>query len=352
MKTHRREYLVLAAMVWSAAVAFAQDRSAESVPLEAPLPAVTVPAEDGRRCLIICGLPGDADHRKLFGDTLELLHAGLTKYHGFAPQNVTILWGDKPTEKESAKVRDMRKAEQALNNHRASMGEPLEAPAPLVVASRETIPQAVEALRTTLGPDDALWVFVLGHVHYDGKYSWLNVAGDDLHQLEFGRLFEGLRCREQAFFITTAASGFYLKPLAAHGRVVISATEPDLELNETLFPHKLAQALGSPPSSAEFDMDGDGRITLLDLYLRTARETAQDYVSGQLLATEHALIDDDGDGRGTEVQIDYLPEELGGRRRVGSKVVVSPKGDGALAARIMLRHPPSPPVSDAKNETP
>src|SRR5207244_11850193 len=114
-------------------------------------------------------------------------------------------------------------------------------------ARRAAIAKDVKTLRTALQPDDSLWVFVMGHAHYDGRYSWLNIAGDDLQQLEFGRLFEGLRCREQVFFMTTAASGFFLKPLAAPGRVVISATEPDLEINETLLPHKLANALGAPP---------------------------------------------------------------------------------------------------------
>ena len=206
-----------------------------------------------RRCLIVCGLPGDAPHRKLFADSLELLHAGLVKHQGFAAENIHLLWGDEPTEKDGAAVR-------------ATRG----------VATRESIAEAAKTLRAALQPNDALWVFVLGHAHYDGKYSWLNVKGDDLHQLDFGRLFEGLRCREQAFFITTAASGFYLKPLAAPGRIVIAATEPDLEVNETLFPHKLAQTIGSPPPESELDIDRDGQRTLLDLYLWATRETAAD----------------------------------------------------------------------------
>jgi hypothetical protein len=280
-----------------------------------------------RRCLIVCGLPGDAPHRKLFADSVELLHSGLVKHQGFAAENIHLLWGDKPTEKDGPAVR-------------ATRGE----------ATRESITEAAKMLRAGLQPQDVLWVFVLGHAHYDGKYSWLNVKGDDLHQLDFGRLFEGLGCREQAFFITTAASGFYLKPLAAPGRIVIAATEPDLEVNETLFPHKLAQTIGSPPAESELDIDRDGQRTLLDLYLWTARETAQEYVTGQLLSTEHALIDDTGDGRGSEVQVDYLSEELGGRRRAGRDQPPITKGDGALARRVVVGHLAAPPTAGAKKE--
>lgn len=286
-------------------------------------PAPPAQSEGVRRALIICGLAGDAEHRALFAETAELLVSGLTTHHGFAAENVELYWGDEPIEKDGPAVR-------------ASRG----------VTTRESLAAAAEALQASLGPDDALWVFVLGHSHYDGRHSWLNISGSDISHLEFGRLFEGLRCREQVFAITTSASGFYLKTLAAAGRIVMTATEPDLEVNETLFPHHLAKALGSPPPYLELDVDRDGRLTLLDVYLWTARETAQEYVAGMLLATEHSLIDDSGDGRGTELQINYLAEEQGGRRRPADDWPAPPTGDGALARKVLLAYPPQPPVPD------
>ena len=300
---------------------------AEPAPADAA-PAVTAPAQPGgvRRAFIVCGLSGDADHRKLFAESIELLVTGLTTHHGFAAENIELHWGDEVTDMDGPALR-------------ASRG----------VATRESLAASAEALRASLGADDALWVFVFGHSHYDGRHSWLNIEGPDLNNQEFGRLFEGLRCREQVFAVTTSASGFYLKPLAAAGRVVIVATEPDLEVNETLFPHKLVRAIASPPPYLDLDIDRDGRLSLLDVYLWTARETAQDYATGMLLATEHALIDDTGDGRGTEVQINYLTEEQGGRRRAADDWPAPPTGDGALARKVRLSYPPAPPVPD---ETP
>ncbi len=282
--------------------------------------AASPPADGTRRALVLCGLSGDADHRKLFGDSLELLYTGLAS-HGFAADNVHVLWGDEPTDKDGPGVK-------------ASRG----------IASRETIAKAAEELQAAVQPGDTLWVIVLGHAHYDGRYSWLNVAGDDIHQLDFGRQFEGIRCREQVFFITTPVSGYFLKALAMPGRIVITATEPDLEVNETLYPHKLARVLSGAVSYGEMEMDRDGHLSLLDLYLWIARDTAQEYVSGMLLSTEHALLDDNGDGRGSEVQIDYLSEELGGRLRASDDPPARPKGEGLSARKIPLTYPPSPPV--------
>jgi hypothetical protein len=197
---------------------------------------------------------------------------------------------------------------------------------------------AAKNLVDSLQASDGFWVFVLGHAHFDGKNSWLNLPGPDMNQTEFGSLFAEVACKEQVFFMTTSASGYFIKPLSKAGRIVISATEAAREVNETIFPHKIAAALADPPPDPDFDLDGDSRLSLLDLYLWTARETAQEYATEMLLATEHAQLDDNGDGRGTEVQSKYLPEELGGRRTSDAKPPIIVEGDGALARQMKIRN--------------
>ena len=172
-------------------------------------------------------------------------------------------------------------------------------------------------MRKRLRPDDTLWVIVLGHGHYDGRHSHLNIPGPDPDEREFARLFEGLKAREQVYWITTSASGFFLKPLAAGGRIVITATEPDQEVNETLFPLSLADVLAAPPDG--IDRDKDGQISVFELYLAVVADVMKRYVDAEDLPTEHARLDDDGDGRGREIQEDYLPPELGGRSSPGRR---------------------------------
>ena len=285
------------------------------------------PAPATRHALIVCGLPGDAAHRALFGETIEKLYAGLTTHHGFAPERVAVLWSDvKPDAAGPALTGSSEKA------------------------TREALAEAVAGLARAVQPADSLWVFVLGHAHYDGKNSWLNLPGPDLNQTEFANLFAPVQCAEQVFFMTTAASGFFVKPLSRPGRIVIAATEADREVNETIFPHKLAAALTEPPPYLEFDIDGDGRLSLLDAYLWAARETAQAYATDMLLTTEHAQLDDNGDGRGTELQADFLSEELGGRLTADRKPPVVLGGDGAAVRRLLLYYPPSPPSPAATTE--
>lgn len=265
-----------------------------------------------RRALIVCGHPGDAEHRAMYDAALPLMWRGLTAELGFDPAAITVLDG--------------------IDEERPSTLElPVAGP-----ATREQLTQSVEELRQALRPEDALWVIVVGHAHHDGRLVWLNLPGPDLNQDEFGALFRDVSCREQVFWITTPTSGYFLKALAASERVVVSATEADFEINATLCPTSLAEELNPDYERPLVDADRDGAQTLFDLIIAVRRNTARKYLAEMLLATEHGLVDDNGDGRGTEVQRDYLTEEEGGRPR-RNFVPGHPAGvDGARSAAIVL----------------
>lgn len=273
---------------------------------EAPNPAT-------RRVLILCGLPGDDEHRNLFASVVEAIHEGLTTNLGVKAEEIRVQFG--------------------------SPKKPSDGPA--LTASRgtclkEEIAREAAELKALKG-EDALWVIVVGHTHHDGKKVWLNVPGPDLTADEFGKLFAEVNCGEQVFWVTTPVSGFFLKPLAKPGRVVISATEADLEVNETLYPTALADVLKNPHKET-LDADSDGRQTLFDLYVAAARNVASGYALEKTLSTEHALIDDNGDGKGSEVQLEFLPEDQGGRPPAegAPKMPNDPKLDGGRARAMVL----------------
>src|SRR5437763_5286512 len=131
-------------------------------------------AEPGvRHALIICGLAGDAAHRVLFASTAEQLYLGLTSQHDFLPENVTVLWSEPKTGQDGPAIA-------------ATRGP----------ATREAITAAAAVIQKTAQPADALWVFALGHGHYDGRNSWLNLPGPDVSNSEFGALFAEISCEE------------------------------------------------------------------------------------------------------------------------------------------------------------
>jgi hypothetical protein len=234
-----------------------------------------------RRALVLCGLPGDDERVTIYGEAVAKIADALVTQHGFTEREVRVRFS---SEADGASV-----------------------PRNLGPATRENIAADVDAIRKVEKPDDALWVIVVGHAHFDGRRSNLNLPGPDLSDAEFGKLFASLKSKEQVFFVTTSASGFFLRPLAAPGRIAISATEADQEVNETRFPLALADVLAAP--SGDHDRDKDGVLTVFELYLAVVADVMRRYTDDEFIATEHAEIDDNGDGHGGEPQMTFLPPE-------------------------------------------
>ena len=51
------------------------------------------------------------------------------------------------------------------------------------------------------------------------------------------------------------------------------------------------------------DLNNDGQASVYECFLHAARQTSAFYETNGLLATESALIDDNGDGRGSELEL-------------------------------------------------
>lgn len=151
--------------------------------------------------------------------------------------------------------------------------------------------QSLEAAPKTGGD---LWVVLIGHGTYDGREARFNLRGPDLVATNLAQWLRPFQ-RRLAILNTASASGPFLKILAGTNRVVITATRSGNEVNFTRFGSRLANALTAPQA----DIDQDGQISLLEAFLTAAFQVAEFYKTESRLATEHALIDDNGDGLGT-----------------------------------------------------
>jgi hypothetical protein len=177
-----------------------------------------------------------------------------------------------------------------------------QAGAKLVVIGQGPVDPAVndrERLRLALAAEEKsgageLWVVLIGHGTFDGKEAKLNLRGPDLAAVDLAAWLKPFQ-RPQAVIDTTSASAPFLTRLAAPGRVVVSATRSGNEVNYARFGKFLAEALADPRS----DLDKDGQISLLESFLSASHRTREFYKNEGRLATEHALLDDTGDGLGT-----------------------------------------------------
>jgi len=142
-----------------------------------------------------------------------------------------------------------------------------------------------------------LWVVLIGHGTFDGREARFNLRGPDLTATNLAQWLRPFQ-RRLALINTASASGPFLKPLAGTNRVVVTATRSGNEVNFTRFGSRLAGAL----TAAKSDLDQDGQISLLEAFLSASFQVAEFYKTEGRLATEHSLIDDNGDGLGTPAE--------------------------------------------------
>jgi len=163
-------------------------------------------------------------------------------------------------------------------------------------ATAEEVKGVFETLKTQLVTNNVLFVFLIGHGSYDGKESKFNLIGPDLAASEYNTLLSSLPTKRVVVFNMSSASGEFIKSLAAKGRIVVTATRNGQETNATRFTGFFISAL----SATDADTDQDGHTSVLEAFVYANRLTADFYKRGGRLATEHALLDDNGDGVGHE----------------------------------------------------
>ena len=142
--------------------------------------------------------------------------------------------------------------------------------------------------------DIELWLVLLGHGTFDGKEAKFNLRGPDLSAAELAKWLEPFK-RPLAVVNAASSSGPFLKALSGQNRVIVTANRSGYEHNYARFGQFFAEAISSPKS----DLDKDDQVSLLEAFLTAAHGVAEFYKTEGRLATEHALIDDNGDGLGT-----------------------------------------------------
>ena len=216
----------------------------------------TAPADPNKFAVIINGASGEPAYAKQFEQWTTDLQAALSQRYGFGAQQLTVL-------------------------PRATAGD---------------VKRTFAQLKSQLDANNVLFVFLIGHGSFDGKESKFNLVGPDLSATEYNALLSSLPARRVVVFNLASASGEFVKALAAKGRIVITATRSGQETNATRFTGFFIDAL----NATDADTDQDGHVSVLEAFVYANRLTAEFYTRAGRLATEHALLEDNGDGVGHE----------------------------------------------------
>jgi hypothetical protein len=217
--------------------------------------------------VIVVGIGGTAEFRDSFHAEAAKIYTALVEQHGVPEDDVVYL------------------------------GERVEV-APDMISDRATRASVLEVLggiAQRAGPSDRLLVVMIGHGTEAGGEAQFNVSGPDLTPTDFSLAAVAFPSQPLALVHTGSASGGWVQPLAGPNRVIIAATRTGREQNATEFGQFFAEALAGEGS----DLDHDGRVSLLEAFMYARDEVARHYEEENELLTEHAVLEDDGDGRGS-----------------------------------------------------
>jgi hypothetical protein len=217
--------------------------------------------------LIVVGLAGNPEHGELFHKWGASLAEAAAKV-GVTPDRVVYL------------------VDQKGEGDKLATGR----------STREEIQQAIDGFAKTATAEDAVYVVLIGHGSYDGQTARFNLPGPDMNAADFNALAKRLPARQLVFVNTSSSSGPFVEALSAPGRTIITATRSGAEQFATLFGGYFVDAF----TSVDADQDKNQRVTMLEAFRYAKAGVTRAYEQEGLLATEHAMLDDNGDREGSQ----------------------------------------------------
>ena len=217
-------------------------------------------AQANRYAVIVEGASGEEQYAKLHREWIDSLSGLLKGRFKFDPAHVVVLT-------ETGQGPDRATAE----NVKAVFGK----------------------LASQVQANDLVFVMLIGHGGGQGAEARFNLIGPDLTVSDWNELLKPVRGRV-AFVNSTSASAPYLTGLSAAGRVIITATTTAAQKYHSRFAPAFIQAL----TAAEADLDKNSRISFLEAFTYASRLVSQHYEQTGFMATEQAMLDDNGDAKG------------------------------------------------------
>ncbi len=153
----------------------------------------------------------------------------------------------------------------------------------------------LEALRSRMRAEDVLLIVLIGHGTADGSDAKFNLVGPDMESKDWAALLKLIPGR-LVIVDSTSASFPFLERLAGPRRIVITATDSVAQRYDTVFPEYFIKAL----TDSQADIDKNGRVSVWEAFIGASLGVRRHYEQRGQLATERALMDDNGDGRGRE----------------------------------------------------
>jgi hypothetical protein len=243
------------------------------------------PAAAATHLLVISGLGGDEEYSTSFHDWSTSLLASASAA-GIPEENLVYLAED-PARDPARIDGDSRK---------------------------ETIETALREIAARAGAEGELWIVIFGHGSARGNDTTVNLPGPDLSGAELGAILDRLPVGKVVVANASSASGDFVRLLSAPERAIVTATRSVSERHAPVFGRFFVEGFAENKA----DVDKDERVSLFEAFEYARLAVERSFAADQRMATEHALLDDNGDRSGS------------------LQALRSGEGDGLAASRLFL----------------
>ncbi len=173
-----------------------------------------------------------------------------------------------------------------------------------------------------------LWLVFVGHGSYDGREAKFNLRGPDLTPTQLAEWCQSLK-QELVMLHGGSSSAGFLPAMAGKDRIIVTGTKSADEVYYARFGEFFAQAIAGDLAA---DLDQDRQVTVLEAFRYGSRTVTEFYEKAERIATEHSLLEDDGDGTGTRAEIfSTHPTQAKDGRRAGQIALVLSEDEKRLS---------------------
>jgi len=205
--------------------------------------------------LVVTGVPGDDEHAQKFEKWATAFIDAAKKKEAIPDANITFLSGQKSV--------------------------------------KAGVERAFADLAARAKNADEVFVLLIGHGSFDGQTAAFNLPGPDLTAADYAKLLGKIAAERIVFVNTSSSSGAFLTALAGPGRVIVTATKTGGERNDTEFPEYFVAAFNDDAA----DRDRNGHVSVAEAFEYAKTKVVQAFQQKGLLLTEHAVLEDSGEGR-------------------------------------------------------
>ncbi|GAB1266651.1 hypothetical protein NBRC116493_03530 [Aurantivibrio infirmus] len=221
-------------------------------------------ADTKKYALIIVGASADQEHAERFKEWALTLRTSLKDDYGYPVKQLTLLLGDE--DKNSFSIDGSSRV--------------------------ESIKSVFSNLSEKIKANDQLLVVLIGHGTGSGDQAKFNIVGPDITGVDFAKMLEPIASKNIVVVNTASASHDFSQKVSLAGRIVVSATRSRAEKYDTIFPLYFVEGL----QNQNADRDKNKRVSVLEAFDYASSQVNNFYRDNDALASEHAGLDDNGDG--------------------------------------------------------